>query len=274
MKGTEARIRAWLWAAILAAYSITVTWLLATGRMLLYLHPKMHPYVILAGMFLWLITGFQCVQAAKGRGKRAGGWSAVLFVIPLLLISVDASAAASPESLSGRTVYTAGVGRAASLPPRTSPKSDVTIGALEEAPSAPDETSAAPGAPNRIEASPVYVSDFVGTFLDAYYLPEAYAGKTIQVLGFVYRDPAGEPGAFLISRLLVSCCAADAQVAGFKCTWDRADTLPDGGWFFIQGRGEVETVYNPYLKSDEKSLVIRVTDADEIEPLESPYVYP
>ena len=62
-----------------------------------------------------------------------------------------------------------------------------------------------------------------------------YAGKTIRVTGFVIKNEVYlRDNLFGIGRYAITCCAADAEFAGFMVSYD-ASKVEENGWYTIEG---------------------------------------
>ncbi|MEX2443886.1 MAG: TIGR03943 family protein [Alkalispirochaeta sp.] len=66
--------------------------------------------------------------------------------------------------------------------------------------------------------------------------PGRFAGEEVRLTGFVYRRPDWPIDTFVVARLSIWCCAADAAVVGLLARADRAATAPsDGQWVELSG---------------------------------------
>lgn len=68
-----------------------------------------------------------------------------------------------------------------------------------------------------------------------------FAGESARVRGFVYRDERFPAGTFMVSRFLLSCCAADAAPIGLAVRWPDAEFLEDDAWVWVSGEFSVES---------------------------------
>jgi uncharacterized repeat protein (TIGR03943 family) len=97
--------------------------------------------------------------------------------------------------------------------------------------------------------------------------PEAVLGKQVNLSGYVLdRD---EEDVFFIARLVVSCCAVDAQPIGvpvYRPGW--RDEIEPGAWIRIDGA----FVNNPSRDSQE-GVAIGVGSLASIEEPDQPYVF-
>ncbi len=77
-------------------------------------------------------------------------------------------------------------------------------------------------------------ADYGIWYLDAMDDPKKYDRKKIHFLALVYRpDNKLKRGVFVPGRFAMTCCEADIQFVGFKCRYDRAETIPHRSWIDI-----------------------------------------
>ena len=101
--------------------------------------------------------------------------------------------------------------------------------------------------------------------------PNEYMGKKIKLEGFVYRDEQFEKNDFVVARMFMVCCAADAQVTGLMATWDKSSTLNDKQWVRVEGVLKTQT----YEIEGQKSLIpmIHIVSVAKIQTPDNQYVY-
>lgn len=109
--------------------------------------------------------------------------------------------------------------------------------------------------------------DWVRT-LTVYPEPDAYTGQQVNVQGFVIHLPDLPEEYFLISRFVITCCAADAYPVGLpvKLSQSRSAYAPDT-WLQIQGEMSTETL------GDQRQLTIVANSIKEIPEPPNPYEY-
>lgn len=95
-----------------------------------------------------------------------------------------------------------------------------------------------------------------------------YLKKSVNVIGFVYHDPRLLSDQFMISRFVITCCAADAFAIGMAVHWPESANLVDNSWVNVKGTFDVLTI------DGEKVPLIRAQSVDPIEAPELPYLYP
>ncbi len=77
-------------------------------------------------------------------------------------------------------------------------------------------------------------ADYGIWYLDAMDDPKKYDKKKVRFLALVYRpDNKLKRGVLVPGRFAMTCCEADIQFIGFKCKYDRAETIPHRSWIDI-----------------------------------------
>ncbi len=107
--------------------------------------------------------------------------------------------------------------------------------------------------------------DWVRT-LNTYPEPDAYLGQKMNVSGFVVHRPDLPANYLMLSRFVITCCAADAYPVALpvKFTGDRTTYLQDS-WLQVKGKAIVETFGNS------RQLAIEATQLQPISAPKNPY---
>jgi uncharacterized repeat protein (TIGR03943 family) len=98
--------------------------------------------------------------------------------------------------------------------------------------------------------------------------PEAFAGQTVDVVGFVYRDEEMPADQFMVARFLIVCCVADAIPVGLPVHYAEAAHLELDTWVRVRGTfvaGEVWGEWLPVIAAEEVAVVSQPAQ---------PYLYP
>jgi putative membrane protein len=103
------------------------------------------------------------------------------------------------------------------------------------------------------------------TTLELY--PKEFAGKELETIGFVYREPSFKPQQFVVARFSVSCCTADATVFGILVEEKQAAKWATDSWVKVRGKLEVRQVDGYDM------LVLRATGIEPAKAPKDPYVY-
>ncbi len=271
------------WWLLLGALIIVIGKLLVFDELKFYLHPKMAKFVIAGEIILIVLFVYQQTKLFKeGRSRFRIGY--FLFLVPMfmLILAGDASAII----FENRTVNLNGFSQVQAA--ASAPAESEETKAEAESPSAYDMlpegemNSPDPGAtdPTDPEASSTAADGTaVGLKTEDAFLQTLFnmeknkEGQEISLEGFVYRDELFSENEFLVSRMLVNCCAADANLIGMIAVTSAADTFANSDWVRVKGVTKNSLVKNPATGEAESRMVLEVREIEKIEPLESPYVY-
>jgi len=98
--------------------------------------------------------------------------------------------------------------------------------------------------------------------------PAEFTHQPADVVGFVYRPEQLADTQFLVSRFVVTCCAADGSAVGLLVEWPEAAGLEENGWVRVRGPVSVGAL---------DGRPIPLITAASIEPVpqpDQPYMYP
>lgn len=111
------------------------------------------------------------------------------------------------------------------------------------------------------------IIDWVRT-LNVYPEPDAYTDQSVNVKGFVIHPEEWPDDYLMISRFVLTCCAADAYPVGLpvKVIGSRK-AYPVDGWLEVTGNMMTETL------DERRQLVIKPTALDNIDEPRNPYEY-
>ncbi|WP_334074386.1 MULTISPECIES: TIGR03943 family putative permease subunit [Paenibacillus] len=97
---------------------------------------------------------------------------------------------------------------------------------------------------------------------------DPFMGKEIEITGFVYREPDLADNQFVIGRIAVQCCTADASPYGVLAESGEAAAFKDDTWVKVKGTlGHTEYNGNTIIKID-------VQEIEVMEAPGNPYIYP
>ncbi len=109
--------------------------------------------------------------------------------------------------------------------------------------------------------------DWIRT-INVYPEPDEYAGDPVSVEGFVVYPPELSNEYLMISRFIITCCAADAYPVGLpvRVEGDRSQYAADE-WFRVEGEMSTETL------NGQRQLVIQGDRLESIPTPRNPYDY-
>jgi uncharacterized repeat protein (TIGR03943 family) len=238
-----------IWGIVMLKY-----WL--NGQLALLIHPNYFGLVVVSGFALLTIAALRGSQlVAQMRQRAAGravtmpvgqhislfppGWSSVLLIAAAIL-----GLMVTPKVFSSQTAIQRGVTESVSMT-RSQPQAFRSAGK-------PEERS---------------LIDWVRT-LNVYPEPDAYMGQAVKVQGFVVHPPNLPPQYLMISRFVITCCAADAYPVGLpvKLNGNR-DTYPIDTWLQVEGKMTTETL------DGKRQLTIEASSLNKIPKPANPYYY-
>jgi TIGR03943 family protein len=95
-----------------------------------------------------------------------------------------------------------------------------------------------------------------------------FIGKTVVISGFVYREDDMASNQFVVSRMAMSCCTADAEPYGFMAEWNKAADLGKDTWVTLTG------VIGLKKYKGNEIIVLDTRQVTTIHAPKDPYVYP
>jgi uncharacterized repeat protein (TIGR03943 family) len=248
------RFRTALKALLLLATALFFYTRLAGGTLFFYINERFMIYTILAILGLVMVAVSYRPQrgaAMAGQEENAGGhgdhdhnltWGGVALVaLPIVLGLLVPPQPLGAAALSNREVNVTLQGSA--LP-------------------------AAVRAAAQKSSTDKNVLDWGHTFAASADPVQEFTGQAAQVTGFVYRDERFAPDQFMVTRFIVSCCVADANVAGLVVHWPAAADLPVDQWVEVAG------VLKPGALGGETLPVLSARSVTPVDVPQQPYLYP
>jgi putative membrane protein len=234
---------------ILLCYSFFFLWLVVSDTIVKYVHPRYKIFIIISCLMAVLIILALLSSVKTKSHEKFSIPHAILLILPLLFAYATRN---MDVNYSDNVTFS-----------NNSSQYEDMEGDIET--KIPDFIKEAR------EGKSITLNDkhFVLIMDDIYNNPVKYNKKTITVTGMsLKRKFANIKEEFAIARLMMVCCAADVQPAGFICRYkDAADVLPNR-WYKITG-----TII---LINNKNSIVpiIEVAEANNAEKPANEYVYP
>jgi uncharacterized repeat protein (TIGR03943 family) len=95
-----------------------------------------------------------------------------------------------------------------------------------------------------------------------------FSGEKATVSGFVYREAGWEATTFMVSRFVITCCAADATPVGLYVAWPESKTLTEDQWVEVFGQFEIRQI------DGKPTPVLLAETVTVIDIPDQPYLYP
>ena len=215
-------------AAVLMVLGAVLVRLACSSELASYVRPGTRPLVLAAGAVLGLVGA---LTARPGPASRAGSQAPATRAAWLLLAPVLSIAIVAPPALGVLT---------ASRPPVAPPRPSSGFTAL-------------PGS----GTVTIRLSDIV--LRTVWHAGSTLQGRTLRVIGFVARTTGH---GFVLARLVITCCAADARPYDIDIT-ELPRPPPPGQWVAVTGR---------YLGASAAGAVVPAMRAAEVAPISQPAV--
>lgn len=240
----------WLDVSAIAAWGILMLRYWLSGKLNLLIHPDYFWLVISGGFGLLIVAGSKAWELLRRRRPLNNTTGQHITLFPpgfssgILLITALIGLVFTPRVFASQTAIQRGVTE--------------FLGATRSQPQAfrssrrPEERS---------------LLDWVRT-LNVYPEPDAYTGQKVKVQGFVIHPTEFAADYMLISRFVITCCAADAYPVGLpvKLAQNRQAYQPDT-WLEVEG-----TMITANL-AGKRQLTIQATSLTPISEPENPYEY-
>jgi uncharacterized repeat protein (TIGR03943 family) len=249
LKSKIRRLSPWLDTLAISAWGILFLKYWLTGKLYLLIHPNYMGLTIAAGIALLLVAGLKGIVLLKKSVAPVDssqhltlfppGWSSVLLLGVAIFGFIVQPRAFASETATHRGVHDA------NIVTRVKPQ-------------------AFRGAENSEDKS---IVDWIRT-LTVYPEPDAYTGQKAKVQGFVIYPPQLDDRYLLISRFVITCCAADVYPVSLpvKLSGSREAYKPDT-WLEIEGQMITETL------AGKRQLTLAATSLKPIPEPKNPYDY-
>jgi putative membrane protein len=196
-------LRRWRGVLLMGVISVGTVWLAVTNQLVLYIHPRYVVFTVIMALVALVFTVARVIVSSRStehdhedddEDQDARPLQRALSITALTLAAALAAGAVllPPATLSAAT---------ASQRDITATQTNLDAASLEEASSADGPTFS--------RYTVLEWSSLLAQTSD----PVFYAGKPVDVVGFITPDPVAAD-VFYVSRFSITCCAVDAQPVG------------------------------------------------------------
>lgn len=241
-----------IWFAILTMFSLYIYYLLSTGKIVLFIHPKMVKYAAFSFVVFGQLAVFQFfkVFTVKTRKSFKSGYLMFIFALAVGVFLAPGGLNSDIGNKKGVTLVSSG--------------NIENIGKHTH-----DEEERISG-----DVITFNQKNYIHYLEDLSKNIDAHQGKVIKINGLVLKDrPDLDKDEFVVTRLLINCCAADSQVLGVICKWDKAETLEKDTWISIEGTVGYKLHIDKNSSVIGKYPVIKVNKLEKTKKPANPYIY-
>jgi putative membrane protein len=266
-----------LWFVLLLGYGLYMTFLLVSGDVRYFMHPRMFPFIAAAAGVFFLLAAVQtsCLFRSSDADRRRGRLWFVLFALPLLLGMTVAPRGMHEETAMRKGMaYSGARGEIASFldPP------EKRIGSPSMGGNGLMETGASDIlGDSDFDPDGFFTVDPMHFDRKLRLLEESLSsltGRKGRISGFVQRRDTLPAERFFVARMLMVCCAADALVTGLLVEWPEGVALEPGAWVEAEGVLGSTEFFDDWLGRD---VTVPFLKAERVVPIAKPaniYVYP
>ncbi|MDY6939864.1 MAG: TIGR03943 family protein [Cyanobacteriota bacterium] len=243
----------WIDAAAIAAWGFLMLKYWVTDKLNILIHPAYTWLCVAGGLGLLIVSGFRLMELWQQHRQKwpvrqdaqsmehttlfPPGWGSMLLLTAAIL-----GLLITPRPFASQTALEVGV-------------TDL----LSATRSQPQTFRAAQNPEDRT------LIDWIRT-LNVYPEPEAYKGQKVNLSGFVIHPPDFPEDYLVISRFVITCCAADAYPVGLPVRLpENSQEYPADTWLQIEGQMGVARLL------DVRKLAIVAESLTEIPEPENPY---
>lgn len=234
-------------ALILLALALFLYMRLADGTLFFYINQRFMVYTVLAVVGLVVVAlSYRAASSHANDGVHTHHtvtWGG----LALVLLPVALGVLAPPQPLGAAAIGNREI--AVSAQPRTALPAAVRAAAQKD-------------------ATDRNLLDWLNAFASSTNAAQEFAGQPVDVIGFVYHDERLADDEVLISRFIVSCCVADANVVTMVVRWPAAATLENDAWVQVQG------VLQPGDFNGAPLPVVAAQSVTTVAMPDQPYLYP
>jgi len=241
-----------IWLLILLCYTFYFAVLHYTGRINLFIHPKMQKYSTAALIAFIILSCFQLLTIFEEDEEADIKLGYFILIIPIVI-----GISYKPKALSGKWVEVRGLNilQAGNINHEHGDKISMETAIYND--------------------NIIYLNDknYVDVLNIIYNSRERVKGKKLVFEGFIYKQKNINKDQFITARMIINCCAADTQITGFLCKYDKTNLLKENQWVRIIGT--IDTTAYMDENNNKEGIVPQIL-VESLEELPEPinkYIY-
>lgn len=260
-------IEAVLRLIILIGFAIFFYYIIQTGKVLLYVNPRIVPYVKFGIVAMVLLSLFIVPDIFKPK-RKPNIIPYLFFIIPLFMSFILPAKSLDSTSIAFGNINSAQ--QAVNTAQNSVSNNNATTGSNAAITANAGSASDTVDWGLQMQGDTVVMNDnnFVKWIQEISDNMAKYEGKKIELTGFVFKDKSFKANEFVPARFMMACCTADLQPVGFLSRYDRAAELKQDTWIKMTGKIEIVNY------KGEKTPIIVAENIQKTAKPQNDYVYP
>ena len=238
---------------ILLGFSIFYFRIIMNNEIMMYVHPRIIPFVVLGMIAMFIIAAFLAKDSFHNKKKKVKFKNYVIFIIPLIMIFFMESNSASSTTIKSSDINANTSFDISSNSNLNNANQDNNLnntsneagGALDlyDGKTESDVKITSDKKELEIKDNVINVNskNFVFSLDEILDNPDKYVGKEIEITGFVYKDSNFKENEFVVGRFMMVCCAADMQIVGIRCQGNNLESYDNDTWIKVKGKIKKDT---------------------------------
>ena len=229
--------------------------LLASGKVNLYVHPRILPFIKGSIVFMVVISLFLLLSIFKGGIIKKKKRSYAIFLIPLIMILGMGNETITPSIIEK---------------PNFDIKKEISLKNKEIDHSGHNHSENSHEGTDELDINKkrIVVEDRNYMFFlnEAYNDADEYLGKEIEITGFIYRDDGLKKNELVLARIMMVCCSADTQIVGLMCNYGDSFKFDNDTWVRVVGVLEENDSFD--------GVKLNIVSLEKVDKPKNEYVYP
>ncbi|SHK48920.1 putative membrane protein [Clostridium cavendishii DSM 21758] len=231
-----------IWFLVLLTLSLYIFFMIYTGKIYILIHPKMKVYLIIGFIILFIFTimQFPKIFTIPDRGGLKKNNLIFIFAVAMLMIAGNINVSSTYLEFKGVNLFPYYDDH--EVKEKHNHETSIPSGIIEL----------------KDENFYCYLEDIQKNIDD-------YIGREVQVEGMVYAKKNMNNNSFIVTRLVMNCCAADSQYIGVTCTY-YGGNVKTNTWVNIKGTVTKNTIKD----SKGRDRVVPEVKVNSIEKIKEP----
>lgn len=293
------RLTRYIWPGLMLTYVFCILYLIITDTLDILIHPRLNGLIYASVAVLAILSVEEIKRAMKNVGSQKFKWGYLLFLLPILTMFINTDTADSanvafengvimfnlerenteleidPMAIEEVTGTASEVASEESSDNTPKDDSNENVGETTLDEEADSKIPFEEALKNTNESGVYFVDDdeFI-KFIDSMHRNmNEYIDRQFEYIGIVYKQEDFQHDELVVGRMMMFCCAADAQIAGLLAKSDDAEQYQDGDWVKVIGTFSTKAYKKPMTDTSFDIPYIILDDIQATEAPADPYVY-